>query len=345
MNEQEREQIDILIRGFLDGELTQRQRTELKRLAQHNPSVKKELHALYRQKELYSALPVEKAPKDLAEEVRRKLERRMILDAEPAAQVRPLGRAHLLFRRIAAAAAMLFLPLGILAILVVQIIKPVDEMPMGTSPTAGVEAPDQAIRSQANPVAAGPEKTMVLSLGCLTLVTDQPIAVNELIKNGIVSNALLSGASSQRSESSAIYRIQCRQGQMLSLLGSLEPVWRNCSKQQLVLTSDDPSAAKAVAIEGIRPDQLKSLAEESNPVRMQMIAAHIERLNRINPEDYRIQVEPEGQGGPGAVLEPVKPRIAWTEESRDQKAAGPVQTGEGPEVVLVIEVKNQTGNQ
>jgi hypothetical protein len=340
MNEQEREQIEQLIRGFLDGELTQRQRTELKRLAQHNPSVKKELHLLYRQKELFSALPVEKAPKDLVEQVRGRLERRMILDTEPTAQVRPVGRAHLLFRRMAAAAAMLFLPLGILAILVVQIIKPVDEMPVGTSPTAGVKSSDRTIRPQAAPTAVYSEKEMILSLGRLTLFTDQPIVVNELIKKGVVSNHLLSEASSQRSEDSAVYRIQCRQGQMLSLLESMEPAWQNCSKQQLVLAPEDPSSAEVVVIEGIRPEQLKLLAEESNPVRLQMIAAHIERLNRLQPEDYRIRIEQEGGGE--SVLEPVKPRIAWTEKSRDQKTAKPETTGEGQQVVLIIEVKNQT---
>jgi len=336
MNEQEREQIEQLIHGFLDGELTQRQRTELKRLAQHNPSVKKQLHSLYRQKELFSALPVEKAPKDLAEEVRRKLERRMILDTEPAVRIHPLGRSYLLYRRIAAAAAMLFLPLGILAILVIQIIKPVDEMPVG-SPSAVVESPDLSIRTASGPAAAGSEQTKVLSMGRLTLVTDQPIVVNELIKNGVLSNHLLSEASSQRTESSAVYRIQCRQRQMLSLLKSLEPAWQNSSKQRLAIISEDPASAEPIMIEGIRPEQLISLAEESNPARIQMIAAHMQRLNRINPEDYQIRVEKEG--GRGSVLEPVKPRIAWTEENKERRTTEP---NNEVQMVLVIEIRNQT---
>lgn len=344
MNEQEREQIDFLIQGFLDGELTQRQRTELKRLAQHNPSIRKELHVLFRQKELFSSLPVEKAPKELAEEIRLKLERRMILDAEPAAQVRPISRAHLLLRRIAAVAAMLLLPLGILAILVIQIMKPADDLLQGNPPAvAELNPSDGAALPNPDASAAVPEKAAVISLGHLSLITDQPIAVNERIKNGIVSNNLLSGAASQRSETSAVYRIQCGQVQMLTLLGDLEPVWPNCSRQQLVLSPDDPAAAKAVVIEGIRPDQLKSLAGESNPVRLQMIAAHIERLNRVNPADYMLAVQPESEET--TVLQPVKPRIAWAEENRDQKAGQQDEPDNGPQVLLVIEVKSPMGDQ
>lgn len=343
MNEQEREQIDFLIQGFLDGELTQRQRTELKRLAQHNPSIRKELHVLFRQKELFSSLPVEKAPKELAEEVRLKLERRMILDAEPAGQVRPISRAHLLLRRIAAVAAMLLLPLGILAILVIQIMKPADDLLQGNAPVAELNPSGREVLPKPDASTAGVEKAAVISLGHLTLFTDQPISVNEQIKNGVVSNNLLAGAASQRSESSAVYRIQCSQVQMLALLGDLESVWPNCSRQQLVLSPDDPAAAKAVVIEGIRPDQLKSLAGESNPVRLQMIAAHIERLNRVDPADYLLPVQPESEGT--AVLQPVKPRIAWTEENRDQEAGQQDETYSGLQVLLVIEVKSRMGDQ
>jgi hypothetical protein len=63
----------------------------------------------------------------------------------------------------------------------------------------------------------------------------------------------------------------------------------------------------------------------------------MQRLNRINPEDYQIRVEKEG--GRGSVLEPVKPRIAWTEENKERRTTEP---NNEVQMVLVIEIRNQT---
>lgn len=333
MNEQEREQIDFLIHGLLDSQLNERQRTELKRLAQHNPSLRKELHALYRQKELLGALPVEKAPDGLKDEILLRLERRMILNSEPAVPSHPMRRLHLLFRWTAAAAAMILLPLAILALLVFQIVKPPAQTvgPFVTSEKGVSEEP-------AKETAAASEQGAVLVLGSLTLVTDQPIAVNEFIKKSVIAKKLLSSVSSERFEDRAMYYIQCGQAQMTSLLKELEPVWTMCSRQQFVLAPSDSSIPKAIVVENVRPDQMKELIRQSNSSRLQMVASHMERLNQRGLSDVSLKVPAEAADSEGQTIPPTKPKLAW-EEGRP---AGEAAAGDGPDVRLVIEVKNQT---
>lgn len=343
MNEQEREKPEDLIGGFLDGELSQRQRTELKRMAQHDPCLKRELHSLYRQKEVLSALPVEKAPEGLAAEVRSRLERRMILDAEPASEIRPIGHAHLLIRRIAAVAAMLFIPLGILAIIVFQIMKPADDVLPSGVPVAEMDSTGELARLERSLPVGLPETAAAISLGRLTLSTDQPIEVNDAIKKAVLDNQLLSGANSERTESGAIYRIQCSQQQMLSFHEDLAGIWPKCSRQQLAVSIDDSAEPPKAVIDGIRPDQMKTLIAESNPVRLRMIASYLERQNKPDASAYLREVRP-GSGESGeVVLRPVEPKIAWNADRPappGSAAEGPENdpSPDGPQVILVIEV-------
>lgn len=332
MKEQEREQIDSLIHGLLDGQLNERQQTELKRLAQHNPSLRKELHALYRQKELLGALPIEKAPEGLKNEILLRLERRMILNSEPAVPLHLIGRLRLLFRWTAAAAAMILLPLAILALVVLQIVKPPEQTvgPFVVSEKGSSEDP-------AKEMAAAPEQGTVLVLGSLTLLTDQPIAVNEFIKKSVIAQKLLLSVSSERFEDHAMYYIQCSQAQMASLLKELEPVWTMCSRQQFVLAPSDSSIPKAIVVESVRPDQMKELIRQTNPSRLQIVASHMERLNQRGLSDVSLKVPAETADSAGQTISPAEPKLAWEEERPPE---GDV-AAQGPAVRLVIVVKNQ----
>ncbi|HOQ04495.1 MAG TPA: hypothetical protein PKY88_04720 [Anaerohalosphaeraceae bacterium] len=333
MNEQEREQVDSLIHGFLDGELNERQRTELKRLAQHNPVIRKELHALFRQKELLGALPIEKAPDGLKDEVLVRLERRLILSSETAVPSSRIGRLRMVLRWTAAAAAMVLLPLAILGLLVLQIVQPPE-------PTAGpaVSVQGQAAESLPDKAVSELKEETVLVLGNLRLLTDQPIAVNDSIKKAVVSHKLLSSASSERFEDRAVYRIQCPQGQMLSFMKTLESVWELCSKQQFVLADGESSVSRSVVVEGIRPDQMEELIRQTSPSRLLTAASHLERVNRRGLSDAAIRVPAEETGEGEKTLLPVEPRLAWEKEQTAEESS----VSGGPVVVLVIEVRNLT---
>ncbi len=115
--------LDELLSSFMDGELSPRQRTEVQRLAAHDPQVARRLQQLQNCRTLYTALPVAKAPGDLLEQVKASLERQTLLQRQPVAGRHSLGAWHLAFRRFVAAAAMIAL-MGVLGVVVYEIVSP-----------------------------------------------------------------------------------------------------------------------------------------------------------------------------------------------------------------------------
>ena len=57
--------LDELLCSFMDGELSPRQRTEVQRMAAHDPQVARRLRQLQNGHTLLHALPVTPAPRDL----------------------------------------------------------------------------------------------------------------------------------------------------------------------------------------------------------------------------------------------------------------------------------------
>jgi hypothetical protein len=112
------ENIELLLNGFVDGQLTSREITELKRLMRNDPELQKRLTELQKCRNLVGGLPVEKAPADLVEKV-------MVsagLQAQPQqAEQKPKAAVKsaafgLMLRKLVSAAAIVLLTLGLLAL-------------------------------------------------------------------------------------------------------------------------------------------------------------------------------------------------------------------------------------
>ena len=125
-NKKSKPEIDELLSGYIDEELSQRQRTEVKRLIQHDDELSQRLNELKRQKQLLGSLPVASAPEGLLDDVKATLERQSILDNASASREESAGVRHLMFRRVLTAAAMFLVPIGILAWVVLNIVTPLD---------------------------------------------------------------------------------------------------------------------------------------------------------------------------------------------------------------------------
>jgi hypothetical protein len=84
---------------------------------------------------------------------------------------------------------------------------------------------------------------------------------------------------------------------------------------------------------------MEELIRQTSPSRLQMAASHLERLNQRGLSDVAIRVPEEKTGAGQTILLPAEPRLAWEKEELNEEASSPAQ---GPIVVLVIEVRNQT---
>jgi len=265
--------IDVLLSCYIDGELSERERTEVKRLMQHDKSITDRLGRLRKQKQLLNNLPVEPAPEGLLEDIKASLKpkpilKRYLTDADESA-----GARHLLFRRVLTAAAM-FMLVGVLAVVVFNVvmpeagllepvaIHPVDSS-QGTGPTK-----EAIVESTAGEGIATSESYPFRA--ALELAGYDSIAVNGFIAKAIYRNGLVDNTIPKREATLSTYHITCTTGQIVALFADLEAVWDKCGKTSLTIYAEDQdsdiminniTSAQAIAVFAQdKPDERTELA-------------------------------------------------------------------------------------
>ncbi|HEG43853.1 MAG TPA: hypothetical protein ENH94_07390, partial [Phycisphaerales bacterium] len=203
MSEKSKLEIDELLSGYIDGELSQRQRTEVKRLIQHDSELSQRLNQLKRQKQLLGALPIVPAPEGLLDDVKVALERKSILNERPAYHDDSAGVRHLMFRKFLTAAAMFLVPIGILAWVVLNIVMPLDsdgDKPFFVKPTLpAIFAPKPEVRDVSQPGHLAVAQLPPFE-SHLDLTSDQAIALNNFIEKTVYNNGLRDSTIPRRSD-------------------------------------------------------------------------------------------------------------------------------------------------
>ncbi len=211
MNQREEQNIEELLNSFIDGELTQREATEVERLVAHDARIAQRFRELQKSKMLVGSLPRAEAPVEMADEIKASLERKTLLGrrAERFDEPRPFeglderaGVRHLLVRKVLAAAAMIGL-VAILSAVVYTIFAP-------------VSGPEK-LTAEVRVLAAGSHRR-------LELKTNNVIAVNGFINKAIEDN-LLDCSSSTRRAGKTEYALSCNREDLNSLLTDLGSMW------------------------------------------------------------------------------------------------------------------------
>ncbi len=286
---------DELISLYLDGQASERQKTELKRLIQHDPALAERIKAIHRQKKVLNALPVETAPASLLEDVRSAMERNLILE-NPAAQPHSrLAGSHLAVKRLLAAAAMVLVPMGVLALVVFHIIKP------------PADGPGPYIRTDeriAEAPAAVPAETdaVVESMpfkGVLVLRTDQYMTVSGRVKEAIEAQQLLGQAFPQRTADVTRFQVTASPKDVAELVDALAPVRAEC-RAVLLQVPGSEAAQEPVEIADIQDDQLRMLLyEDSREIFNRRVMRYAAANQQLDPlfED-RPALQPDGYPQP-----------------------------------------------
>jgi hypothetical protein len=309
MSEKEHIDKEELLSGYIDGQLTPRQLTEFKRLLAHDPNLHKELEALEYQRRILQSLPVETAPVLMAEEIRSVLERRFIL-ADSVHSVHVSDVWGLRLRKVAAAAAMVLLPLIILGAVVFTILQPEESVP-GVSTEAVALSPQPA----AEP----------LFSAVLQFQTDQPIAANDFIEKKIHTLGLMNFTTPGRQSDRTSYKIICSRRYIEGLVGELAELWPRCRKASYAIL--DTGTNQPVHVEAIDPQQTLTMLQLTDMSNARKLAQDIAEQN----------TQKAAQTSPAEPQLPKvsKPILAWDESG--QKAAA----DEPDTICLVIEVLGQ----
>jgi len=245
--------LDELLSSFIDGELSPRQRTEVQRMAAHDPAVAKRLRQLQNCRTLFCSLPPAEAPGDMLEQIRQSLERKTLLQEQPVVSRRATGVIHLVFRKFVAAAAMVAL-LAFLGAVVYQVMSPV----------AGPEPlPPVAV---ANPETAsgdtgGRMPPMLVEdkgfSGRLELQTRMFVPTDAFIKQSIFNCGLENLARPEIMGNRSVYRVVGSREEIGRLVAALGGVWDAIDSASLRV--DRPDGTPAAAVDEVTPDQMAAV--------------------------------------------------------------------------------------
>jgi len=224
--------IDELLNSFIDGELTERYRTEIQRLMSHDAQIARRLRELQKCQALVNSLPRAEAPADMAERVEASLERTALLGREPSGFDERKGARHLLGRKVLAAAAMIGL-VAVLTTLVYTIVVPEDVPP---------------------PVAFE---------GRLELKTGNLIAVDAVISKAIENNDILRQRSPRGQPNERVYALTCSPEALSLLLADLEKVWKGFDSATLYV--ETKTRGEPVVVSDVSAEQIVDLITPPKP--------------------------------------------------------------------------------
>ena len=281
--------IDELLNGFIDGELNQRQQTEVRRLLGNDADLMRRLRELQKCKMLVRMLPVADAPYGLAEDIRASLERRSLLRDPSGAFEQRKGARHLLGRRILAAAAMIAL-FGVLGAVVYTVLVPAE--PSGRPVAVGGDRTGEGsgVAGSGAMVASWPFRgTVELRT---TAFMEADASVNRMIENSGLSDCTVI----ERQPGSSRYSIGCTRGDLVLLLANLEYVWGRFDWTRLSVETGEFS--ERVVVDGVSIEQIGEIIGRGQLDEGVGLARHFALLNsfreRLGGKEVMVAVEESG---------------------------------------------------
>ena len=275
--------IDELLNGFLDDELTLRQKTEVQRLIAHDPKIADRLDEIENCKTLLNALPFETAPQEMAEDIKIALERRALLGPQHEEYDEQRGARHLLLRKITATAAMIAL-IAALSAVVYNIVAPVKPV----TKTVALEDSIQRTVKIAQPKPKPVERVIVKETkavepvlttgfnGTLELKAVETETVASAINKAVTEHGLLDTAyPGARMVSS----LNCTRAELNLLLTDLQTIWSKLDSAKFVIKS--PASGSDIVIENAKIEQIVEIVNQTDMQRRDKAAKYYAILNNI----------------------------------------------------------------
>lgn len=287
MNEEMK--IEELLNSFVDGELSVRQRTEVKRMAANNPHIEQRLKQLQKCRMLVSALPVAHAPASIMQNVRASLETRA--RSSEGARVSVSGTSKntglILFRRVLAAAAVICI--AAVLVIVTNILRPAQ--PTGNGSESGVVSVADATFT-----------------GRLVLKTnDHDLkAVNSVISRAIENSGFAESATPIKDTSRYVYTLNCSREGLNRILADLNDNWDKLSSASLSV--DTRIFGQSVEIDRITPSQIIAIANQKDAEESVEVARNVAVTNSITqilPDNPIFSAGRNAQSGFGSMPEPL----------------------------------------
>jgi len=300
--------IDELLTGFIDGELSARQQIEVQRMVSHDPKVARRLLQLQNCTSLISSLPPAEAPAEILEQIKSALERKTLLSESPVSVKTGRGARHLMIRRVVAAAVMIGLFLGLAAV-VYTIVAPVS--PQGSPQLLVKHAPQPDTNVGSTRV--GQPLLASSDFWCrLELKTDAFVAAGAFVSRAIEDNGLTDCAESTALSGRKIYSISCSKQALAPLLADLTGIWQKFNSATLFVETE--RFANPVAVSVVSPQQMVQILNQADLPKRVELARDFAVLNSISERAPGSEIlAAAGATGPAAtdLTSIPKPVLTW----------------------------------
>ena len=310
--------IEELLNGFIDGELTAQEAAEVRQLVEKDRSIARRLHEIETCRLLASSLPPAEPPAEVVsgikELVRGNWSQGVRVDYSQDGASGSLklsrGRLFLLSRQLIAASVVIGL-LGILAGVVYRIV-----IPETTAPRTIALQPKAEDRMQNQGIAG--QQADNIGVYSLQLTTADFAGVDSFINKVLGESTWLQYRTTKQLPGRSVYRVYCSRAGLEDLMTTLTPVWARFDSTTLLLNGND--AEKRVEVEQVRPEQVVDISKQkTNTERMRMARniAVSNDIHRLLPQERMMALE-KSPGQAGAELElPAIPKPVLTSGDRN----------------------------
>jgi len=311
MNRMNESQIEELLSGYLDGELSERTRTEVKRLIRHDDAVAKKFNQMKKQKDLLSALPVIPAPHRMYETIKSSAERKLILNQWSEHPDESKGAKHLMFRHALTVAAM-FALVAALAWVIYDVMMPehyLNKLPIVKKIMDKLPGDTEKARTPSSVMPPVKYATMDQPLNsALRLNTYNFIDVTNFIDKAIYSRGLLEYTIPKRRPEKTTYKISGPPQRVIALIDDIQAIWDKC--EIATLTIYGPTMNSGVIIDSVTATQIKTIIDQSltgNHIQIAKNFAYLNSIAKKMPGKDMHETASAEKHKPSLPLIPVKP--------------------------------------
>lgn len=285
MNFEQNGKIEELLNGYIDGELTADERSEVERLVSENQAIAQRLLQLEQCKMLVSSLPPAEPPAEVVAGIK-ELIRNHSAGSHISEHIdRRRGERHLFIRQALAASIMIGLA-GILGIVIYKIAAPEQ-----TTRVVAVVKPAPTIKPAAMPATTKPQETkkevvvaaaqdnMSVGLYSLQLQTADFSAVDAYVNKLLEESPWLRYEATKNEPGKSEYRILCSRGGLEAMMSDLATVWSKFDSTTLIVRTDN--IGRYVTVASVKPEQIADIARQNTIDSRVKLAKDFAVLNNV----------------------------------------------------------------
>ncbi len=317
------ENIDELLNSYIDGELTQAQRTEVEHLIINDKTIGKRLNEIERCKMLVSSLPIAEAPGEMLEDINKLIEKRSLLGESSEYFDNRKGARQLVYRKLITAAAMIIL-VAVLGVMIYTVVIPhrlINEPLAFQSNTEFNKTPQLAANTDLN-------KDRLI--GKVEFRANNLIAVNSAVLRAIKDNSLRLENSSEGHSDKSVYVIRETPARLSSFIADLTNVWTKLDGATLSIKRGGDESI----LEWVSANQLENVLKQATAEQSIKLAKEYAVINNSTDKLTAKDAFERNKEGAGSDLLSI-PKPVLTGREKDKQIEYP-SGGEKMDLTIVV---------